>query len=250
MELPDGQPPDSAPPPPRGRLRRLFGGRPLSVYVVLLAGVAVLAGLLAIVIWTSQPDGPRSTLTCLPVFLADAEAQIAAGLVGELNVVREEGQPEVGPLAITYILNDESGTCRRLPEGVSAQPELYHLIGFANFYNESFAGEQRVRILYEPQANLPPLLLATATPEPTPTYRPAPTATIMPTATAIPTATATATPMATATIVLPTPTSPATPKPTAPPTVTTSPSFGPTRPPASPSPVSALSVGVATPTPS
>ena len=167
----------------RVRLGRLLGGRPLSVYGVLVAGVGVLALLLLIIIVTGRGNNPAvETPTCLPVTLAEAQRDINSGLVERVNVVREQNKPERGPIAVTLDLVD--GNCRRLPEGVSAQPDLYQVIGYATFYNESRAGEQRIHVQYEQQANIPFVLLATATP--TPTVTPIPTPTAQPTETPLP----------------------------------------------------------------
>lgn len=228
-------------PPPEGRRRlisrRLLGGRPLSVVGILIAGLLVLVVLLAIVIITGRNDktGP-APLTCLPVTLAEAEASVTDGLVGRVTVLTERGKPETGPLAVTLDLND--GNCRELPKGVTAQDELYRFVGEVTVYNQLAAGDRRIRLVWEQQGNIPPPLLATATPTPTvtppPTQTPAPTPTPLPTPTPVPTATAT--PAPTETPVPPTPTS--TPEPTAtpapPPTATPRPAA--TRAPARPTP--------------
>jgi hypothetical protein len=193
----------------RGRLDRVLGGRPLSVFVILLAGIGVLAVLLAIVYLTGRGSGGgEPTLTCLPVALSEAQTDISQSMVERMNVVTEQNKPEKGPLAVTLHLND--GNCRELPKGVPAQPDLYAIIGFVTVFNESRAGEQRIRLDWEQQPNIPPALLATATP--TPTVTPPPTATPPPTVTPLP---PTATPVPpTPTPVPPTPT--ATPRPPTP----------------------------------
>ncbi|MCC6313051.1 MAG: hypothetical protein IT337_03490 [Thermomicrobiales bacterium] len=205
----------------RPRLHRLLGGRPLSVYLVLAAGLVVLLGLLALVYVTGRGDseGPKPPI-CLPVTLAEAEAAVNRGLVERVNVLTMRESPEIGPLAITLDL--VGGNCRELPKGVRTQGDLYRLIGVVTVYNQTRAGEQRIALLWEEQADIPSDLLATpsptASPTPTPTATPIPTATAPATSTAIPTAT----PAPTATPVPPT----ATPAPTAtprPPTATAAP---------------------------
>ncbi|HEU5432914.1 MAG TPA: hypothetical protein VFU81_14700 [Thermomicrobiales bacterium] len=234
-------------PPPSGRRRllsqRLLGGRPLSVVGILIAGLLVLVVLLAIVIITGRNDktGP-APLTCLPVSLAEAEASVRGGLVDRVAVLTERGKPETGPLAVTLDLTD--GNCRELPKGVTAQDELYRFIGEVAVYNQLAAGDQRIRLAWEQQGNIPAPLLATATPTPTvtpiPTQTPIPTPTPLPTSTPAPTATATATPAPTTTPVPPTPTATPLP-PTAtplPPTATPrpAPTRAPSRPTAAPAP--------------
>ena len=196
---------------------------PLSVLGVLVAGLLVLAGLLAVVIVTGRNKNPGPLpLTCLPVSLPEARASLQAGAISRLTVLTEQGKPQVGPLALSFDLAD--GNCRELPKGVQAQDELYRFIGEVTLWNELSAGEQRVRIVWEQQGNIPPQILATVTPVPTATATPTatpvpptalPTATEVPTATPEPTATPvpTATPAPTETPVPPT----ATPEPTVPP---------------------------------
>ena len=93
-------------------LRRFVGRRPLSMYVVPLAGVGVLGLLLAIFIISARGDEPPP-ITCLPVSLAEGEAFVRGGQVDRISVLTERGKPETGPLAVT--LNLENGSCRRVP---------------------------------------------------------------------------------------------------------------------------------------
>lgn len=192
---------------PRGRFarllgrrplpRRLFGEQPLSVYGVLLAGVAVLAVLLAIIWATGRGDGPAAKPDCLTTTPEEALAAIDDGAVAGMRVLTEQGRPERGPLLVTLDLNN--GNCRRLPEGVAAQPELYQIIGYATVFNQSRAGEQRIGFDFSEESDIPASSLATATPTPTvtpiPTNTPDPTP--APTTTAAP---ATGTPPPTATV--------------------------------------------------
>ena len=218
---------DDAPEPRPARLQRLLGDRPISVFGVLLAGGAVLLVLLIVIVVTSLNADEPDRATCLGIEFADAERAIRDRQIRQMNVVTQEDDPERGPLAVTVDFADQ--TCRRLPEGVSAQAELYRIIGMATVYNQTFPGEQSIALQWETQANIPAELLATATstPSPTPlvpdTATPAPTISPMPTLPATPPATATLAPTTVPTI---------TPSPTAaPPTATSVP---PTRPPASP----------------
>lgn len=169
----------------RQRLERLLGGRPLSVYGVLLAGVAVLAVLLGIVWATGRGDGTGQEIApCLPITRDEALADINEGAVERVSVVTEEGKVEGGPLLINLHLNN--GTCHQPPAGVPAQRDLHEIIGVVTVYNQR-AGEQRVRLNWREEPNVTASLLATATP--TPTATPLPTATALPTATPRPTET-------------------------------------------------------------
>jgi hypothetical protein len=201
----------------RGARFGLPEGRPLSVYLVLAAGLGVLILLLALVVITSRnDDGPLPPI-CLPVTLAEAEDAVNAGGVERMHVLTESGNPEVGPLAVTLDLADaaEGNRCRELPKGVAEQDDFFRLIGVVTVYNQTRAGEQRIALVWEEQGDIPRELLATPTntPAPTATPSPAPTATATPPPTATPTPTATPAPTATAT---PRPASP-TPSPSPPP---------------------------------
>lgn len=217
----DRQGEDQAPDGARGRIERLLGRRPLprrplagqslSVYGVLLAGVGVLVVLLAIIWATGRGDGTAEGPDCLPVTSDEALTSIDDGTVERMRVLTEQGRPERGPLLVTLDLNN--GNCRRLPEGVSAQPELYRIIGYVTVFNQSRAGEQRINLDWSEDSDIPALLLATATP--TPTVTPQPTDTPTPTETPVP---VTETPFPTATI------APTAPPPTEPPPAFPSPS--------------------------
>ena len=164
-----------------GRIKRLLGGRPLSVYGVLLAGVGVLAILLAIVYVTGRGDGTgQETPSCLDVDRAAAEQAIAEGQVERVSIVTEQDRPERGPLAVELELTD-GATCWQLPQGIASQSDLNQVIGIVTVYNEVRAGEQRIRFRWVQAPNIPPQLLATATP--TPTVTPLPTPTALPTET-------------------------------------------------------------------
>ena len=124
----------------RRRLERLLGGRPLSVYGVLLAGIGVLVVLLAIVYVTGRSDGSgQEAPPCLGVDRAAAEQAITGGLIERIRVVSEQDQPERGPLAVTLDLTD-GATCWSLPQGVASQADLNQIIGVATVFNEIFAG--------------------------------------------------------------------------------------------------------------
>jgi hypothetical protein len=152
-------------------LRRLLGGRPLSAYAVLVVGVGVLAALLAVVIITGRGD-EQPPITCLPVTLDEGEDLVRTGKVERITVLTERGKPETGPLAVTMDL--DNGSCRELPKGVAEQRDLYEAVGVITVHNQSQSADNRVRIVWEEQADIPPPLLATNTPTPLPTLTPTP----------------------------------------------------------------------------
>jgi hypothetical protein len=204
-------------------LRRLAGGRPLSMYGVLFAGVAVLGILLAIFIISARGDEPPP-ITCLPVSLPEGETLVRAGQVDRVSVLMERGKPETGPLAVTLDL--DSGSCRELPKGVAGQRDLYEAIGVITVHNQSQSADNRVRMVWEEQADIPSPLLATNTPTPQPTATPTVTP-ISPTATPQPPTPTPVPPTATPEPPTPTPVPPtSTPEPPTPtplPTATPSP---------------------------
>lgn len=208
-----------APSEPPSRWRRLLARRPLSVYGVLLAGIAVLALLLVVVILTSRPEGVAQRPPCLDVDREEASRLINEGAVEQIHIVTDRDNVETGVVVVELdLVSDEAEPeCRQLPQGIASQPDLERLVGQVWIYNETRAGEQRIAIDLRGRT-IPPQLLATATPIPTPTPVPAPTATAEPTVTPEPTATATPEPTAT---VEPTPT--ATPEPAIPPVVASPP---------------------------
>lgn len=173
-------------PEPKGS-GRTIGGRPWSVFAVLAAGLAVLAGLTLFLLLSGRnKEDTNQQLICLPVELGAAEDLVMGGEVARLHVLTERGKPEVGPLAITLDLDDL--TCRELPKGVQGQDDFYRLIGVTTVYNQTRAGEERINVLWEEQSNIPIALLATTTSTPLPTFTPAPPTNtpIPPTATAAP----------------------------------------------------------------
>jgi hypothetical protein len=190
--------------------RRFLAGRPLSFYGTLIVGIGVLAALAAVIIVTGRGDEKPPT-TCLPVNLEEGEALVRSGKVERMSVLTESGKPETGPLAVT--LNLGTGSCRELPKGVGAQRDLYQAVGFVTVHNQSQPADNRVRIVWEEQADIPLMLLSTNTPIPLPTSTPTETPVPQPTASPTPVP-ATPTPMPpTSTPVPPTATS-------VPPTVT------------------------------
>ena len=201
----------------RARAARLVGGRPLTVYVVLAAGVLAIVFLLAIVWLSATNGGDGDPPICPPIELADALANVEAGQVERVDMVAVRDRPEFGPMIIQVELLD--GTCRQLnPAGVTGREQAYRFAGAVDWHNRTV--EQRIRV-YTRDDDLPTDLLVPPTPTPTPT----PTATPPLPPPASPTApppppTPPATATATATVV---PTDTPLPTPAAPPAVVASP---------------------------
>jgi hypothetical protein len=197
----------------RERAARLVGGRPLTVYVVLVAGVLALIFLLAIV-WLSATNGDGGDPPiCSPINLPDALANVEAGQIERVDMVAVRDRPDFGPMIIQIELLD--GTCRQLePPGVTGREQAYRFEGAVDWHNRT--AEQRIRV-HTRFDDLPTDLLVPPTPSPT----------LVPTATVPPPASPTAPPPpptveATATIA-PTDTPTPPPTPTAPPAVVASP---------------------------
>jgi hypothetical protein len=217
--------------------RRVLRRRPLSWYGVLLAGVGVLLALVAVVYITGRGDEPPP-ITCLPVTLDEGEALVRGAEVDRISVLTQRGNPETGPLAVTLDL--DNGSCRELPKGVAGQRDLYEAIGVVTVHNQSQSADNRIRIVWEEQADIPKPLLATTTPIPPPTATPTPipTATPAPPPTATPTpAPPTATPVPPTATPTPTPVPPTSTPTPAPPTATPKPPTATPKPPtATPAP--------------
>ncbi|MFN8592826.1 MAG: hypothetical protein U0031_15305 [Thermomicrobiales bacterium] len=191
--------------------RRLLGKRPLSMYIVLIAGIGVLAALVAVLIVTTRGDEPPP-ITCLPITVDEGESLIRDGKVARMSVLTVRGRPETGPIAVSMDL--QSGSCRELPKGVAGQRDLYEAVGVVTVHNQSQPADNRIRIVWEEQDDIPQLLLATNTPTPTPAPPTStPTETPPPTATAEPPTTTPLPPTATAAPATPTPAPTATPVP-------------------------------------
>lgn len=195
----------------RARLEPVAGHRPLSVYGVLIIGVATLLVLLAVIYFTAT-DQDQPPPICSAIDVAQAEQAIRAGEVERLTVVYDETErvPTSGRWGpVLARLEYANGRCANLPQGISAQGGIFALAGLIGFYNTS-AESQSVDISYERQADLPASLFETPTPVPTATV--APTATIPPTATltapATPVEAETETPVDTPTVTVPLPATP------------------------------------------
>lgn len=168
--------------PPEGTGRRTIGlgNRPLSVYGVLVIGVASLLLLLAIIYFTATDRNKQQQRVCLSVDVAHAVEAIKQGQVNRLTVVVDADQKtptseRFGPVLgrIDYV----DGQCANLPQGLIGQHDLYYLLGVVQIYNQETDGQQ-VKVGVDRNADLPAQLFttptqpATATPAVTPTIAP------------------------------------------------------------------------------
>ncbi len=197
--------PDERERPAGGLSGRLggFGHRPLSVYGVLVIGVATLLLLLAIIYFTATDRNKEQQRVCLAVDSADAVEAIKQGRVDHLTVVvdgeeRTPTNPRFGPVLgrIDYV----DGQCANLPQGIDGQSDLYYILGVVQIYNHETDGRQ-VEVRVDRNAELPaqlfttPTVPATATPPATPS--PTPTAPVETPAATPPASPAVASPAAT-----------------------------------------------------
>jgi hypothetical protein len=171
----------------RRRLEASLGGRPLMVYLVLIAGAAVLLILLVIVWISASGGGGEQPPPCFDITVEEAQAAIHDGKVDRVEIFLDRQHPELGPSVIRLDLTDD--TCRELPKGVDQVGQAYQIVGFVDVYNNTH--DQRVRIVYR-RTDVLPELLVTSTP--TPTITPTPTETPTPTVTPTETPAATQTP--------------------------------------------------------
>jgi len=143
----------------RDRLEHEVGGRPLILYLLIAAGLAVLV-LLAIIIWVSaRGDGRSAQSICLDIEAQEAVNQVLAGNVDGAFVIIDQNQPELGPAAVQLEMHD--GTCRITPQGVDNRDGMLQVLGAIEFTNT--IGENRIRSEYRREA-VPAELLATVTP--------------------------------------------------------------------------------------
>jgi hypothetical protein len=179
----------------RHRLGSPFAGRPVMVYLVLIAGAATLLLLLVIVWYSATGGGNEETPLCTAISVDEASQIILSGKVGRVDVLVDRDQP-LNSLTL-IVLRENDGSCRQTAQGADVRNELYRLMGVIEIYNNF--GEQHVRIHYQRQ-DIQASLLSTSTPTPLPptvTSTPVPTgtATVPPavteTPTLIPTAAAT-----------------------------------------------------------
>lgn len=158
----------------RGRLNQTYAGRPLAVYLVLLAGAATLAVLLGIVWITATGGGSEDRPICTAISAPEARDAILAGGVDRINVLVDKNDPKQTLTGI--VLDMKDATCRQSPQGADVRSDLFMIVGAAEFFN-NFA-DRDVSVHYQEQS-VEPILLVTSTPTPEPTLPP--TETIEPT---------------------------------------------------------------------
>jgi hypothetical protein len=161
-ETPDGEEPSSW---WRDRLEQRIGGRPLILYLVIVAGVGALLLLLVIIIVSATKDDDSKQSTCLDIAPHDAVSEIFAGNVDKATITIDNEQSELGPVAIKLEFKDNGG-CRALPQGVDNRDGMLQILGAIEYAN-SING-QKVRTEYD-REDVPVELLSTATPTPAPT---------------------------------------------------------------------------------
>jgi hypothetical protein len=149
----------------RDRLEQRIGGRPLILYLVIIAGVGALVLLLVIIIVSATKDGDNNQSTCLDISPHDAVAQIFAGNVEKATITIDNEQNELGPVAITIEFKDNGG-CRTLPQGIDNRDGMLQILGAIEYANT--INGQKVRTEYD-REDVPVELLSTATPTPSPT---------------------------------------------------------------------------------
>lgn len=149
----------------RDRLEQRIGGRPLILYLVIVAGVGALLLLLVIIIVSATKDDSNNQSTCLDISPHDAVSEIFAGNVEKATITIDNEQSQLGPVAIKIEFKDNGG-CRSLPQGVDNRDGMLQILGAIEYAN-SING-QKVRTEYD-REDVPVELLSTATPTPSPT---------------------------------------------------------------------------------
>ena len=143
----------------RDRLEQEVGGRPLILYLLVVAGLAVLV-LLGIIIWVSaRGEGRSAQAICLDIAPHEAVAQVLDGNVDGVYVIIDRNLPELGPAALQLEMSDN--TCRVTPQGMEHRDEMLQVLGAIEFTNT--IGENRIRSEYRREA-IPAELMVTPTP--------------------------------------------------------------------------------------
>ncbi|MDQ3044133.1 MAG: hypothetical protein M3R06_03135 [Chloroflexota bacterium] len=149
----------------RERLRPMLGNRPLSVYGVLAAGIAVLLVLLAIIWITATDNDAPEPPVCVNLDGVNAQEEILAGRVDRATIlfdpnVDSPDSARFGPAAVR--LNMLDGSCFNLPQGLLGRDVAYQIVGIIDFYNTT-TDNQRVQLRYEERGDLPAELFHTPT---------------------------------------------------------------------------------------
>lgn len=149
----------------RDRLEQRIGGRPLILYLVIVAGVGALLLLLVIIIVSATKDDSNNQSNCLDIAPHDAVSEIFAGNVEKATITIDNEQSQLGPVAVKLEFKDKGG-CRSLPQGVDNRDSMLQILGAIEYANT--INGQKVRTEYD-RENVPVELLSTATPTPSPT---------------------------------------------------------------------------------
>lgn len=148
----------------RDRLEQRIGGRPLILYLVIVAGVGALVLLLVIIIVSATKDDSSNQATCLDISPHDAASEIFAGNVEKATITIDDEQSQLGPVAVRLEFKDNGG-CRSLPQGVDNRDGMLQILGAIEYANT--INGQKVRTEYD-REDVPIELLSTATPTPSP----------------------------------------------------------------------------------
>jgi hypothetical protein len=157
----------------RSRVNETFGGRPLTVYLVLFAGAATLLLLLGVVWISATGGGDQDEVICTEIAPADARAAVLAGQVRRVNILVDKDRPTESLTGIQLRFDD--GICRQTPQGADIRAELFGIIGAVDLYNNY--ADDSIRVHYQGQ-QIESELLATSTA--TPTITPTSTETAIP----------------------------------------------------------------------
>lgn len=161
-ELPEGDEPSSW---WRDRLEQRIGGRPLILYLVIVAGVGALLLILVIIIVSATKDNGSKQATCLDISPHDAVTEIFAGNVERASITIDNEQSALGPVAVKLEFKNNGG-CRTLPQGMDNRDGMLQILGAIEYANT--INGQKLRTEYD-REDVPAELLATATPTPSPT---------------------------------------------------------------------------------
>lgn len=178
----------------KSRFDDTLGGRPLTVYLVLFAGAAMLLLLLGVVWISATGGGDTDELICTEISPADARTAVLAGQVRRVNILVDKDRPTESLTGIQLRFADDS--CRQTPQGADIRDQLFGIIGAVDLYNNY--QDDTIRVHYQGQ-DIQNELLSTSTPSPTivPTETSTP---VPPTQTSIPASATATTAPATATV--------------------------------------------------
>jgi cell division septation protein DedD len=155
----------------RSRFNESLGGRPLTVYLVLFAGAAMLLLLLGVVWISATGGGDKDELICTEIAPQDARDAVLAGQVRRVNVLVDKDRPIESLTGIQLRFADDS--CRQTPQGADIRNDLFVVIGAVDLYNNF--QDDTIRVHYQSQEIETELLsTSTATPAPTATSTTAP----------------------------------------------------------------------------